>query len=61
MFLLYVSTQAEGGRGTGAHRWQVAKVGKLARGGRNRARSDVTGQGVMARLQEGAGTGDGQE
>ena len=39
----------------------MAKVGKQAGGGRNRAHSGVTGQGVRTSWQEGAGIGDEQE
>ena len=49
-----------GGRGKGYRRGQVVKVGKLAGGGRNRARLGVTGPGVRASLHEGAGIGSGQ-
>ena len=44
------------------HRWgQVAKVGKQAGEGRNRACSGATRQGVRASWQEGTGIGGGQE
>ena len=39
----------------------MAKVGKQAGEGRNRARLGVTGQGVQASSQEEAGIGGGQE
>ena len=52
-----MSQRWAGGRRKEHRRGQVAKVGKQAGGGRNRASSGVTWQGVRASWQEGSGIG----